>query len=346
MPGMGFDFAENRPFDQLNRISKRRFFFAIRPIFFDIFQFLLLSGNKYTIGNPKMTINVSKIPREIELAIEKMPPVSPIIGKVNQIAHEIETSPRDLVKIIMLDPVLTGKVIRLVNSSFYGVAETVRSLSQAVILLGVNTVKNLAVSTALLSTVSVKQKNSPLRSEDFWKHCLASAVGCRLLGRCLKVPEEELGIYFVAGLLHDIGKVLFIKISPAKYKKVIEESRKFGVSLAFSEMAHFGCSHTHAGGLLARKWRLDDSLAAAIESHHFPRQSGKTLMTKAVVIINNLCKRFCFGESGDPVNEEMSADYVNSLHLSSATLDRIAGQLPGEINKASEFLNIVQEHKI
>src|SRR5210317_2354410 len=121
-----------------------------------------------------MAISVSEIPKEVEMAIEKMPPISPIIGKVNQIAHEIETSPKELVKIIMLDPVLTGKVIKLVNSSFYGVAEHVQSLPQAVILLGVNTVKNLAVSTSLLSTVSVKERNSPLDSEDFWKHCLAS----------------------------------------------------------------------------------------------------------------------------------------------------------------------------
>ena len=106
-----------------------------------------------------MAISVSEIPKEVEMAIEKMPPISPIIGKVNQIAHEIETSPKELVKIIMLDPVLTGKVIKLVNSSFYGVAERVQSLPQAVILLGVNTVKNLAVSTALLGTISVKKKS-------------------------------------------------------------------------------------------------------------------------------------------------------------------------------------------
>ncbi len=75
-----------------------------------------------------MAISVSEIPKEVEMAIEMMPPISPIIGKVNQIAHEIETSPKELVKIIMLDPVLTGKVIKLVNSSFYGVAERVQSL--------------------------------------------------------------------------------------------------------------------------------------------------------------------------------------------------------------------------
>lgn len=157
-----------------------------------------------------MAISVSEIPKEVEMAIEKMPPISPIIGKVNQIAHEIETSPKELVKIIMLDPVLTGKVIKLVNSSFYGVAERVQSLPQAVILLGVNTVKNLAVSTALLGTISVKKKKSPLDLEEFWKHCLASAVGCKLLGKALNVPNEEMGRYFVAGLLHDIGKILFI----------------------------------------------------------------------------------------------------------------------------------------
>jgi len=293
-----------------------------------------------------MRTSVSDIPREVEKAIDQMPPISPIIGKVNQIAQEIETSPKELVKIIMLDPVLTGKVIKLVNSSFYGVSERVQSLPQAVILLGVNTVKNLAVSTSLLSTVSVREKNSPLSSDDFWKHCLASAVGCKLLGRYLKVSPEDIGSYFVAGLLHDIGKILFIKISPEKYKRALEECRQFGISLAFSEMAHFGCSHTHAGGLLARKWRLDNALVNAIEAHHSSAENNNNLLSKAVTIINNLCKHYHFGESGDPLEEEIAMDLTSSLNISAEILNRISDQLPSEINKASEFLNIVQEHKI
>ena len=283
-----------------------------------------------------MAISVSEIPKEVEMAIEKMPPISPIIGKVNQIAHEIETSPKELVKIIMLDPVLTGKVIKLVNSSFYGVAERVQSLPQAVILLGVNTVKNLAVSTALLGTISIKKKSS-LDLEEFWKHCLASAVGCKLLGKALNVPNEEMGRYFVAGLLHDIGKILFIRINPGKYNQVLEECRQFGVSLSFSEIAHFGCSHTHAGGLLAKKWRLDNALIDSVESHHLSAGNNNNLITNVVTVINNLCKRFHFGESGD---------LIKKLNISSSTLKKISDQLPSEINKAAEFLNIIQEHKI
>jgi putative nucleotidyltransferase with HDIG domain len=293
-----------------------------------------------------MAISVSEIPKEVERAIEKMPPISPIIGKINQIAHEIETSPKELVKIIMLDPVLTGKVIKLVNSSFYGVAERVQSLPQAVILLGVNTVKNLAVSTALLGTISVKKKQSPLNLEEFWKHCLASAVGCKLLGKALNVPNEDMGIYFVAGLLHDIGKILFIRINPEKYSQVLEECRQFGIALSFSEIAHFGCSHTHVGGLLAKKWRLDNALIDSVESHHLPAGDDNKLITNVVTIINNLCKRFHFGESGDPLEEEIAADLIKKLNISSDTLIKISDQLPFEINKAVEFLNIIQEHKI
>ena len=107
-----------------------------------------------------MAISVSEIPKEVEMAIEKMPPISPIIGKVNQIAHEIETSPKELVKIIMLDPVLTGKVIKLVNSSFYGVAEHVQFFPQAVILLGVNTVKILLFQLLFSALFLLRKKVS------------------------------------------------------------------------------------------------------------------------------------------------------------------------------------------
>jgi HD-like signal output (HDOD) protein len=98
--------------------------------------------------------------------------------------------------------------------------------------------------------------------------------------------------------------------------------------------------------LLAKKWRLDNALIDSVESHHLSAGNNKNLITNVVTVINNLCKHFHFGESGDPLEEEIAGDLIKKLNISSNTLKKISDQLPSEINKAAEFLNIIQEHKI
>lgn len=285
------------------------------------------------------------VPREIEQAVKKMPAISPVLGKINELSHEMNASPRDLVKIIMLDPVITGKVIKLVNSSFYGLPQRVQTLGQAVVLLGMNTVKNVAISTALLSTLSIQGKRSPLPQEEFWQHCLATAIACKFLAKNLRTPASAEGseTYFIAGLLHDVGKILFVRADPDRYEKALEESRSLGVSLSFAEMAHFGCTHMQAGGVLARKWKLDKALVDVIDRHHVPPGKAVNPLRGLVIIANNLCKRAQIGESGNCVEEEMAADLPGLLGIKPQVLEKLPEMLPSELEKAVEFLNCIQE---
>jgi HD-like signal output (HDOD) protein len=284
---------------------------------------------------------------ELESAAERMPAVSPIVGKISRMARELDASPKELIKIIMLEPVLTGKVIRLVNSTFYALAQPVQSLAHAVVLLGMNTVKNLAVSTAVLSAVFQEYDEGPISHIEFWRHSLGTAVGCRLLAERLKVPTRERETYFVAGLLHDIGKILLLRLNAQCSHAAVRESRACGVSLSFAEAAHFGCTHAEAGGLLARRWKLDAVLTHAVAEHHNPRStptaSTKLTPTTAVWIANNLCKRFHIGDGGNPVIEETATALAESAGATTGIVNEIAAQLPTELDKATEFLQLVRQ---
>lgn len=297
-------------------------------------------GRIFEVKKNKMGSLRPLIPVEIERAVDEMPTFSPILGKVEQLSREMNTSPRDLIKVVMLDPVLTGKVIKLVNSSFYGLGQQVRSLSQAVLLLGINTVKNLAISTAMISTLFTRGKGLPLNPEAFWKHCIGTAVCCKFLARALRIPQDDQETFFVAGLIHDIGKILFIKTNPARYKKAFSESHRLGVALTFAELSHFGCDHTHVGGLLARKWKLDDTIADVIERHHDVPENRGAIARSVVTVSNNLCKQELIGDSGNSVIEEMAGDLSAQIGLNSDILEQAAGWLPGELNKAEAFLNL------
>ncbi|MCP5108828.1 MAG: HDOD domain-containing protein [bacterium] len=290
--------------------------------------------------------SISKdIPGELRRAFREMPAISPVLGKINRISREMDTSPRDLVKIIMLDPVITGNVIKLVNSSFYGLAQRVNSLGQAVVLLGVNTVKNLAITTALLGTVFIEEKCTPLPHREFWQHCLAVAIASRALAKELKPAPGGIENYFIAGLLHDVGKILFVKADPGKYEKAIDESRSLGVSLDYYESVHFDCTHAQVGAVLARQWKLDDSLVEVVEFHHDPRDETISPLLGLIIIANNLCKRAQIGESGNPMIEEIADDLCHRLGIGEESLNRVMGTLPLELEKAAEFLECIKEEK-
>jgi putative nucleotidyltransferase with HDIG domain len=291
-----------------------------------------------------MSQTTIRVPKKLSRAIEDMPAISPIVGKIQEMAGEIDTSPRDLVKVIMLDPVLTGKVIRLVNSSFYGLPNKVKSLAQAVVLLGLNTVKNLAISTAVLSTMFLKEKQSPIDPSLFWKHCLATAVGAKMIAGEIGIPKADREMFFVAGLLHDLGKVLYIRTNPDLFARALRESREAEVILSFSESALFGLTHQEIGTVLARKWKLDPKVVNVISNHHPESLEGiNDPILSAVIVANTLTKRIGLGESGNICEEEIADQVAASLDLDADVLDKMEDRLPSEVSKAEIFLNIAKE---
>ena len=288
-----------------------------------------------------------QVPVDIELLVDQMPALSPIVGKLTELTNKTVVSPRELVKVIMLDQVLTARVIQVANLSHNEHCQDIHSLAQAVILLGVNTVRNLAVSTAIRSLGFLRRQNHlvPFNLQAFWRHNLATALATRMLAEVQDRSATELEKFFVAGLMHDLGKVMFIRVLPERYAQAYEESKYYGVKLTFSEMAHLGSTHADVGGLMARKWGLDPKLVEVIERHHEPRMEvcKENPALDLVIIANSLCKQVGLGISGSPVVEEWAFKLAEGLGFSQSLLDEIAGRLPDALKNAAIFLNLPLE---
>lgn len=282
------------------------------------------------------------IPPDIEQAIETLPAIAPISERLKLI-KKMGESKDDLLATVRMDPVLTSKVLRLVNSAFYGLSEPVRSLEQALALLGAKTVQNLTLSTAVTGAMSFSYYGLRLTAETFWRHCLAVALGCQILADKKKVLAELDEFDFMAGLLHDIGKIVFIHAKPDLYKVVLTQSREWGVSLAFVEQAYFGCSHDMVGGLLARKWKFDPAVAQALALHHNPDAMGSSKLLALLVLVNTLCKRWALGDSGNPVKEEKADDLARDLGVGDDLIQETRSQLEQEMKKAMTFLQVQTE---
>lgn len=283
--------------------------------------------------------------RQIERAMEGMPPISPILEKLKQMERNLETEPNDLAQLIMVDPVLSGKVLKLINSAYYGLSEQTTSLFHAVVLLGINTVKNLAMYTAALDKVMIDQKGAAiLDPKKFWLHCLATAVATKMLVEAQEPFSAEIEMHFLGGLLHDLGKVLCIRAIPHAYQKALDESKLLGTSLDQIEMSQFGLTHAQAGAMLARKWKLDPKLVEAIENHHSPDAvNSDNLILQRLMIANNLCKQNGLGQSGNLFVEPWTKDLAVRLQLDDGLLESIVAGLPTELEKTIKFLNLEKE---
>ena len=157
--------------------------------------------------------------RAIQNYISKMPSLSTTVTKVMEICNKPDTSPNDLNRVISLDPVLTGQVLKLVNSAYYSLPNQVTSLTRAIIMVGLNTVKNLALSAAVLQNLGSKESFQALSMEDFWTHSITVGVTAKRLAAAKRIPVAEREEYFVAGLLHDLGKIPLNNRFPGEYKK-------------------------------------------------------------------------------------------------------------------------------
>jgi HD-like signal output (HDOD) protein len=275
--------------------------------------------------------------------ISRMPSLSTTVTKVLEICNKPTTSPNDLNRVIALDPVLTGRVLKVVNSAYYAMDNEVKSLTRAIILLGLNTVKNLALSTAVLHSMG---KKSDLNMDDFWLHSLGVGVLARVLAAQKKVPIEDREEFFVAGLLHDLGKIPLNQCYMDEYKQVIKSANDANSSIYDVEIGQLGIDHCIVGGMIAEKWRLHVNILNVMRFHHVPDKfSGQNRELVLIVALANLCTNdWHIGSAGEMWDcQSIINNYLNEINMSRSELSDIHDRVFDEIEKAKIFLQLSQK---
>jgi len=236
--------------------------------------------------------------------IDKLPSLSPTVSKVIEVANNLNSSPRDLVTVIKMDPILTGKVLKLVNSAYFSLSQEVTSLERAIIMLGLNTIKNLALSTAVLDQFSGhKFKTSGFNADEFWKHSLAVAVAAKILAIKLDIPKRFREEFFIAGLLHDIGKLIIARFYPNEMSAIIKNVSEMKMSMLLFENREINFTHPEIGEKIGEKWKLSPALIKSIASHHGPdfyeANTEEFKLVVSVYIANHYCNINKIGFSGE-----------------------------------------------
>ncbi|OQX20692.1 MAG: metal-dependent phosphohydrolase [Desulfobulbaceae bacterium A2] len=275
--------------------------------------------------------------RFIQDYIDTMPSLSTSVAKVMELCSRSDTSPNDLNRVISLDPVLAGRVLKLINSAYYSLFNRVTSLTRAVIMLGLNTVKNLALSTAIIRCVNQAKKSKALPIHQFWAHSIGVGVASKLLAVYQGVSPGAREEYFVAGLLHDLGKIPF----GDTYGEIITQSLAEGRDLLSMEQAQLGISHLDAGGMIAAKWVLNTSFTEAMALHHHPAQASEEhrRLVALVAIADAFCNTFEIGSAGNHHPDEAGlAEALQVAGLSWPEVVELLRMVDEEISKAEIFL--------
>ena len=283
-----------------------------------------------------------KILAIIRAYVTKMPPLPVTVSKVLEITNNPKTSPVDLNQIISLDPVLMGKVMRLINSAYYSLPNQITSLVRAIIMLGINTVKNLALSTAILGTLGKSSDFQALNMEGFWRHSISVGVTAKLIATRRNVDPKLREEYFIAGLLHDIGKIPLNNKLAAEYVQAISHTDREHVPLYQSEDRILLVNHAVVGKLIIENWRLGENLSDAVSYHHsLEEYTGKHRDVVLTVAVANLFSNtYELGFSGDRYPEPVPEEYMRELGVDWDYLETIENTVKSEIEKAQIFLKV------
>lgn len=227
-------------------------------------------------------------------SIRKLPTLPAIAMEVNRLLLDHNSPISKLVDLLEKDPPLVMKILRLVNSSFYGFKNKVNSLQHAITLLGYNTIRNAVVSLAVMDTLTLKKQLNGFEIDSFWQHAIKVAVISRRLAIKIKiVPAEDA---FIAGLLHDIGKVILANYFPSELANILVLVKEEKHIFVEAEKAMDAWPHSHIGSFLAQNWMLPNTLVQTIKYHH---SSSKQIISSDIIMVVNVANRLAHMMASD-----------------------------------------------
>ncbi len=224
-----------------------------------------------------------------------------------------ETSSMDKIGgIIMKDIGMTAKVLQLVNSSFFGLPRNVSNISQAIGLLGLDTIRALAISLKIFSSFA-PERSAGISLPNLWDHAMNVAVFAKKIVR-LETGDNKMGDdAFLAGMLHDAGKLVFASNFPEKYSRALESAQ--GAQSVETEMDAFGLNHADVGAYLLGLWGMPDSIIETIAFHHFPSQSPNLVFGPLAAVHAADRLAYEMAGEGDRMEPPLDLKYLEGLGL-------------------------------
>ena len=264
--------------------------------------------------------------------LASLPTLPGVVQLITQMVSSDDTSARDVGELISRDQVLSSKVLKLVNSPVYGFPGRISSVNHALVLLGFNVVKGLVLSAAVFDSLAEQ-------TSDLWEHSLGTAIISRRLARELGTgdPEEVM----IAGLLHDLGKVVMRHLDPERCDAVARTTSLSNQTIAEAERHIFGVDHTTFGAWITEYWHLPPRLGEALMYHHKPMKAQHSFETAAIVHLADILARgMGFGDGGDNTMPPIDHEAFELLKVSDKIIATVIAASDEEFHRGVSMFNM------
>ncbi|MEO7424240.1 MAG: HDOD domain-containing protein [Fibrobacteria bacterium] len=288
---------------------------------------------------------------ELKALVQKitdLPTLPAMMATITRLMQDPRTSAEELGRAIATDPALVSKMLKLVNSAFYGFPGRISTITQAIVILGFSTIRNVVLTTSVLKAFGPNSNQNGFDVARFWEHSLLTGA----IARSLAVEREANFIEetFIAGLLHDMGRIVLSQKLTSEFEKVVLVKNKAGISQLQAEQSVLKLTHGDIGGWLARKWNLPIPYVDVMRFHHFPLESARldpniqadtTNLIYLVHAADVLSKNLVDGKPDLAAIEGIDPAVRAELKIGPEGWERFQERTVEEIGKARSFLDML-----
>lgn len=278
-----------------------------------------------------------KLINNVITKIDEFPTLSSVYAKLNEVISDPNSSAEDVARVISQDQAAAAKVLKAVNSPIYGFRKNISTISQSVVLLGFNEIKNLVLTLEIMDNFKETGNFKHLKPIELWKFSIATGIISKIIAESKGSKEVEK--IFIFGILHGIGKLLFMKMLPDLYEKVIDYSFENKVSTRETEIKIIGMHNSTAGRLLADRWHLPREIKDIIKYHLMGDMDG--IYNENVAIVHTatiVADILNLGHSGEFKDRFVNVNSFNKLELEENFFTKNLSRILEEYNEATKSI--------
>ena len=282
--------------------------------------------------------------RNIVKNIRHLPTLPAIVTEINCLMDNPKSSASDMCNLISKDMAVSSKVLKVVNSAYYGFSQPITDIKNAIVCLGFDAVRDIALSIAIFDKLGRKGQVGQFNRTKFWEHSLGVGITAKIIAG--KVSYKCSDKVFISGVLHDMGKVVLDMYTPDEFVATIEKTSKEDILFNEAEKEVYGFTHSEVGRWLAEVWKLPGSLCETIGYHHTPLPvlaKADFDMTAIIHLADIFARAIGIGNGGDnripEINKAVSLHYQSLLD---GDLSRLFEEVHTEMLRARAFLSFLK----
>lgn len=288
--------------------------------------------------------------KNIAAHISSVPPLPAAAQKLIQLTSKQDVDIQEVTQVIAMDQGIASKLLQVVNSPFYGLQKKVTTIPQAITFLGLDAIKSLALGVSVIKRSSDQKGAAYFTQEEFWKHSLSTAVLSKKIALLFAYEDPEEA--FIAGLMHDIGKLVLLEFSGDNYVLALEQASKGKKSLSFYEEEIFEIDHALLGEELCRHWMIPEKISKAIACHHLPLLEQNPQVEKEVnelgaivSVANQLAHLLGLGKSGNPMISLELIQYLSHKKIGFEMLMKTIQSAKKEISDSATMFGFKENNE-